>query len=113
MPIHKQQARLLRQARKAASDDRPETVKNALLDWAKLEWPDQPPRSLGDLADRVTDPAATELKRLSRESYGPDAGAQWRGDELARALRTLAPKQDTPIPAMIDGLPPLMPERGA
>ena len=112
-PIHKQQARLLRQARKAARDDRPDTVKNSLLEWAKLEWPDRPPRSLGDLAERVTDPAASELKRLSRESYGPEKNADWRGDELARALRTLAPRQATPMPAMLDGLPPLMPERGA
>ena len=113
LPVHKQQARLLRQARKAARDDRPDTVKNSLLEWAKLEWPERPPRSLGDLAERVTDPAASELKRLSRDSYGPAASADWNGDELARALRTLAPRQEVAEPAMIDGLPPLMPERGA
>ncbi len=111
-PIHKQQSRLLREARKAAGEDRASAVKSSLLEWARLEWPHNAPRSIGDLADRVTDPAATELRQLCRQSYGPEREAVWNGDALARALRTLAVKETTSIPTIVDALPPLMPERG-
>ena len=111
-PIHKQQSRLLREARKAAGEDRASAVKSALLEWGRLEWPKSAPRSIGDLADRVTDPAATELRRLCRQSYGPDAQEGWNGDALARALRTLAVKERASVPRIVDALPPLMPERG-
>lgn len=112
-PIHKQQARLLRDARKAAGEDRAAGVKSSLLEWGRLEWPQNAPRSIGDLADRVTDPAATELRRLCRQSYGPDAQDGWNGDALARALRTLAVKEQVRVPTIVDALPPLMPERGS
>ncbi|MEM7504254.1 MAG: BatD family protein [Pseudomonadota bacterium] len=112
-PIHKQQSRLLREARKAAGEDRASAVKSALLEWGRLEWPKTAPRSIGDLADRVTDPAAMELRRLCRQSYGPDADEGWNGDALARALRTLAVKERVSVPRIVDALPPLMPERGS
>lgn len=111
-PIHKQQTRLLRQARKAANDDRANDVKSALLEWARLEWPTRPPRSVGDLAECVTEPAASELKQLCRQAYGPEKDRSWNGEALARALRTMAAKGEVQSSALVDRLPPLMPERG-
>ena len=112
-PIHKQQSRLLREARKAAMDDRSASVKAALLDWGRLEWPANAPRSIGDLAERVTEPAATELRRLCRETYGPSADAGWSGEALAKALRTIAVREEVREPSIVDALPPLMPSRPA
>ena len=108
-PIHKQQSRLLREARKAAMDDRSASVKSALLAWGRLEWPDNAPRSIGELADRVTEPAATELRRLCRDTYGPSADAGWSGDSLANALRTMAVRAEAREDVMVEALPPLMP----
>ena len=112
-PIHKQQSRLLREARKAAMDNRSASVKAALLEWGRLEWPTNAPRSIGDLAERVTEPAATELRRLCRETYGPSADAGWSGEALAKALRTIAVRAEVREPSIVDALPPLMPSRSA
>lgn len=108
-PIHKQQSRLLREARKAANDDRSAAVKSALLEWGRLEWPSNPPRSLGELAGRVTEPAASELNRLCQQTYGPAAGDGWQGDALAKALRTIAARPEARDVVEVEPLPPLMP----
>lgn len=110
-PVHKQQSRLLRQARKAAMDNRSASVKTALLDWGRLEWPADAPRSIGDLAERITEPAATELRRLCRDTYGPSTDAGWNGEALAKALRTIAVRAEVHEPSIVDTLPPLMPSR--
>lgn len=110
-PIHKQQSRLLRQARKAANLGDTATVKASVLEWGRLQWPGAAPRSVGDLAALVTEPAASELMRLCRETYGPAPGADWDGEELAGALRLMAAKEVVSEPSIVDGLPPLMPNR--
>jgi len=107
-PLHKRQARHVRDARQAARAGDSALVRRSLLDWARLEWPDSPPRSVGELADRVTEPSAGELRRLARHSYGP-AEASWDGTALASALRTLSPRREDRRPAPVDELPPLMP----
>jgi hypothetical protein len=110
-PVHKQQSRLLREARKAAMDDRSASVKAALLEWGRLEWPGNAPRSIGELADRVTEPTATELRGLCRGTYGPTADDGWRGDSLAKALRTIAVRAEVREASIVDVLPPLLPSR--
>ncbi len=107
-PIHKQQAKFLRAARKAALAEDGATVKAALLSWGKLQWPNDWPRSIGDLALRVSDPLATELNTLCSSSYGPN-GASWHGKELAKALRSFVVKSGEETKTAPDELPPLMP----
>lgn len=109
-PLHKQQARCLRQARKAALAGDAAGVKSALFDWARLQWPDRPPRNLGDLSARVTDPLAAELDELSRRSYGPGArDGSWNGEALAKALRSFAIRDHRRGREPGHALPPLMP----
>ena len=108
-PIHKQQSRLLRDARKAAMDDRSVAVKSALLEWGRLEWPGNPPRSVGELAARVTEPAASELLRLCRATYGPQADDGWNGEALAKSLRIIAVRAEAREERIVEELPPLMP----
>ena len=107
VPLHKQQSRLLKEARKAARAGDGDRVKQALLQWAAIEWPDNAPRSLGALADRVTPDLAGELRRFSSLSYGPQPG-EFDGEALAAAIRSfsvLKPDESSGD----ESLPPLMP----
>ncbi|MGB5346043.1 MAG: hypothetical protein WBN23_07760, partial [Woeseia sp.] len=106
-PVYKQQARFLKNARKAALQNDAAGVRSALLGWGRLQWPDAAPGSIGTIASRVSAPLADELRTLSRRSYGPD-NAAWDGSALAAALRSFAVLQEG---GAADGelLPPLLP----
>jgi len=113
-PIHKQQAKFLKAARRAALSGDAAAVKSALLSWGRLQWPNDWPRSIGDFASRVSDPLASELDALCSASYGPGGddparGDSWNGENLAKALRSFAVKSNDTKDAGADGLPPLMP----
>lgn len=108
-PLHKQQAKYLKAARKAALEGDGAGVRQAMLEWGRLQWPDDAPRSIGVLASRVSAPLAEELARLSRAAYGPD-GAGWDGDALAKSLRSFSVLDDRNTDAARDPLPPLMPQ---
>lgn len=107
VPIHKQQAKCLKVARKAALAGDAATVRSALIDWAALQWPDNPPRSIGGIATRVSAPLSDELATLSRLSYGPES-AEWNGAALAKSLRSFAVLKDDNV-SDADVLPPLAP----
>ena len=107
VPVHKQQSRCLKVARKAALAGDAPTVRSAMLDWARLQWPDDAPRSIGTIASRVSAPLADELRVLSQLSYGPDK-APWNGAGLAKSLRSFAVLKDE-ASAAADLLPPLAP----
>lgn len=107
-PIHKQQAALLKAARKAAAAGDGAGVRTAILDWAKLQWPRNAPRSIGEFAARVEAPLSAELQQLSAASYGRN-GQDWDGEALAKALRTIkVVAQHAPVRTE-ETLPPLVP----
>lgn len=107
-PIHKQQKELLKAAQKAAKAEDGGGVRSALLDWARLQWADDAPRSLGGLSDRVASPLAEELRALSSASYAANGGS-WNAAALANALRSISIV--TKASDAVEGgpLPPLMP----
>ena len=107
-PVHKQQARLIKAARRAAAAGDGAAVRAALLDWGKLQWPDDAPRSIGEIALRVEAPLADELGRLSAASYGRNGGG-WDGAALASALKSIAIRPTHAPAEDRDILPPLMP----
>ena len=109
VPLHKQQARHLKAARKAALAGDPQGVRHALLEWGRLQWPDNPPRSIGRLAEGVSAPLNDALQQLSGVSYGPNGG-DWNGEALAKALRSFAVVDQRADSRPTDLLPPLMPE---
>ena len=80
-----------------------------MLEWGRLQWPDDVPRSIGALARRVSTPLSDELGRLSRAAYGPSRQG-WDGDALAKSLRSFAVLDDDDKDAARDPLPPLMPQ---
>lgn len=107
-PVYKRQAKLVKAARKAALAGDGAAVRSALIEWGRLQWPDDAPRSVGELAERVAAPLSDELRALSKASYGP-GGSEWDGAALAKSLRSIAAVSKDSRLDSEDPLPPLMP----
>ena len=109
-PVYKQQAKFVKAARKAAAVDDQAGVRSAIVAWGRLQWPENAPRSIGEVAQRVTGPLSDELRALSAVSYG-DGAVKWDGNALAKALRSIKLRQDDDTELVDELLPPLMPRR--
>ena len=107
-PLYKQQAKFIKAARKAASAGDKAGVRAAIVEWGRLQWPDNAPRSVGDFAKRVAAPLSDELQNLSASSYSNGA-ADWDGSALAKALRSINVLVEDSEATTEDPLPPLMP----
>jgi len=81
-PRRKAALRALRQA--CVGNDR-QAAASALLDLARAEWPDDPPRGLAALAARLA-VGGKEVGALDRCLYAAP-GDRWEGDALWRTLR--------------------------
>ena len=106
--VYKRQVKLVKAARKAALAGNGAEVRSAVLDWGRLQWPDDAPRSVGELAERVSAPLSEELRRLSMASYGPGP-SEWDGAALAKSLRSITVVSADSRVDYEDPLPPLMP----
>tara|TARA_R110002096_G_scaffold97263_4_gene216701 strand:- start:13795 stop:15483 length:1689 start_codon:yes stop_codon:yes gene_type:complete len=107
-PVYKQQAKLLKAARKSAAAHDKGGVRRALVEWGRLQWPDDAPRSVGELALRVQPPLSDELYALSACSYG-SSNDNWDGNALAKALRSIKVNEPGDELGFDSPLPPLMP----
>jgi hypothetical protein len=107
-PVHKQQAKLLKAARKAALAGDADNVKSALLEWGRLEWPDDVPRSLGALASRVGIPLSAQLQAFCSATYGPNRDP-WDGAALAKSLKSVSVLREDAPEQPTESLPPLSP----
>ncbi len=108
-PIHKQQARFLKAARKAALAGDAAGIKFAMLEWGRLQWPDDAPRSIAIIATRVSLPLSTQLEALCSASYGA-GDKSWDGEALAKAMRSFSVLTSEKSERPTDTLPPLLPE---
>jgi oxygen tolerance protein BatD len=107
-PIYKQQAKFVKAARKAAAANDKAGVRSAVIEWGRLQWPDDAPRSIGDFAMRVAAPLSEELLTLSASSYSSSA-VEWDGKALAKALRSISVLVVAGEVTTAEPLPPLMP----
>ena len=107
-PIHKQQSKMLKAARKAALSGDAVGLKSAMLEWGKLQWPERPPRSIGAIANRVSIPLSTHLQQLCSSSYGA-GDTTWDGEALAKSLRSFSVLSAESNEKAVDVLPPLAP----
>ncbi len=107
-PVHKQQAQALKRARKAAIAGDAVEVRAAVLEWGRLQWKGNAPRSIGEIADRVATPLSDALRKLSSASYGPNGGG-FDGEALAQALRSPTIRKEHSVEQSKEALPPLMP----
>jgi hypothetical protein len=99
--------------RRACEADDPRAARDALLDWARACWPEDPPMRLQHLASRLTGPAVEALGALDRHLYSPDAG-DWDGGaawELLRPALAQAESDGARRGHGEDPLPPLYPSR--
>lgn len=108
-PVQRRKAAFMRAARQAAGRSDADTVKSSLLSWGRLQWPDNPPRSMREISARVPEPLSGELRRLCESSYGPGRGA-WKGAGLAAALRSFKAEAEDRAGRSAEPLPPLMPQ---
>ncbi len=69
----------------ACGDDDPQGAASALLRAGADRWQRNPPTSLGELAARLQEPAASLVRELDRALYAPNANP-WRGEGLAGAI---------------------------
>jgi hypothetical protein len=98
--------------RRACEQDDPKAAAAALLAWAALVWPQQPPRSLSALAARHQQ-AQSELLALERHLYAHQAAGAatgWRGEALWQALsRGLKDRDQIASARAAEELAPLYP----
>jgi hypothetical protein len=106
--LQKRQGQALAAARQAAAAGDAAGVRASVLEWGRLQWPDNPPLSIGAFANRVEAPLSDELRRLSSASYGPRRDTLDK-DALAKALRTIAIRREHTPEEPTELLPPLMP----
>ena len=107
-PIYKQQAKFVKAARKAAAANDKAGVRAAIIEWGRLQWPDDAPRSIGEFAKRVAAPLSEELLNLSASSYSSSAD-EWDSKALAKALRSISVLAVAGEVTTAAPLPPLMP----
>ena len=77
----------LNEVKRSCLSNYPEVAATALLRWAKQQWPEAQPRSLGALARQLGGDAAKEIGILERILYSPSAETEWHGENLWNALQ--------------------------
>ena len=81
-----------RQLQSACESSDMQACKDALLDWGKALFIEQPPTSLGELGDRAGEPLKSEIDALNSALYSQHKES-WNGAALWRASRELLSKQ--------------------
>jgi hypothetical protein len=83
----------LKAIKAACKTKNPQQVKNTLIQWAHDLWPDDPPNSVGHLAQKVDGQFADELQRLNTVLYKPDGKVQWNAEGLWQAIQAYNEQQ--------------------
>jgi hypothetical protein len=95
----------LKTFRQACERNDARAAREALMRWARLQWPQDPPSGLNELARRLREPqAATALRELDRACY---VGGDWQGAALLKAFKPpAAPAADAGSSAGLANLYP-------
>jgi BatD DUF11 like domain len=94
---------------KACQADDPAAAARALLRWAIARWPQDPPRNLGAVVQRLST-GGKEIQALERALYGSDAEL-WQGEALWQVFHQGLQLRDENKPAAVsEGLSPLYPD---
>ncbi len=110
---------LRQRLQQACRADDPTAAAEALLDWARVAWPDDAPTNLGAIATRLGSSlesaggqASTQIHALEQALYAP-GGGDWQGETLWQAMKEglgRAPEGDK---IASPDLAPLYPTRSA
>ncbi|MBI2784846.1 MAG: protein BatD [Legionella longbeachae] len=94
---------------KACIQGEPQRARDALLEWARLNWPDAPILNLNDLTRLTSDPSfKKQVQILSQSLYKNQETILWRGDELWRSIQSTK-KTNTHQMRDSNNLPPMNP----
>jgi hypothetical protein len=74
-----------RELRAACLSHSPARVRELLLKWGRLTWPDDPPANLGEIGIRSHPALAEEIHRLNHALYSQRPG-DWRGEAFWQAF---------------------------
>lgn len=89
----------------------PDATRHALLEWAKIHWPDNPPLSLGALANRLQDPVMQrQLSELDKALYTGNV-TNWQAGQLLTALNACLRQPHTTNATHARVLEPLHPQQ--
>lgn len=97
---------ILKQVKTACDANDAQQVKSALLIWGRRQWPQQPPTSLGHIAQRVNGALSAELHQLNDLLY-KSGGAPWNSNGLWQALKKYVDKNMQPTKKSRSGIQPL------
>jgi hypothetical protein len=97
--------RSLKDLAAACRQDNAGKVRDALIEWAKNQWPGDPPNSLEDIASRMPGDSGAPVMQLSASLYSPDA-THWDGNAIYETISKLPPDKSS-NPAKDDVLQPL------
>ncbi|MEZ5577182.1 MAG: hypothetical protein R3F44_16740 [Candidatus Competibacteraceae bacterium] len=78
------QREALRELKQACQANDAERTKKALLHWAKVRWPDQPPRSVLGIAERIDHQDARHALTTFDRCLYQDGGRSWNGETFYR-----------------------------
>jgi hypothetical protein len=104
---HQQSSKdVLKQVKNACDANNPQQVKSALIKWGQQQWPEQPPTSLGHIAQRVKGDLAVELQQLNDLLYKP-GGAPWNSNGLWQSLKQYVEENNQQTSQARTAIPPL------
>ena len=88
---------LIKDIKQACLDNNPATVKEKLMRWGCMVWPERPPASIGEIANRCSESLAVEIRQLNNALYSR-TGGDWQGQDLWQAFAQEIKKiQDRPV----------------
>ena len=96
---------------KACQQHDSQAAARALLQWAEARWPDEPPRNLGSLVQRLTT-GVEEIRGLEQALYAADV-ANWQGEALWQVFSKGLEAVASESPARQESLSPLYPDWNA
>ena len=93
---------------KACQENNPAAAARALLQWAAARWPEEPPRNLAAIVQRLST-GADEIQALEQALYGAEQ-APWQGAALWHVFDQGLQPRDKAKPVVKEGLSPLYPD---
>ncbi len=78
------QREALRELKQACQANDVERTKNALLHWARMQWPDHPPRSVLSIAERIDHQDVRHALTTFDRCLYQDGGHSWDGEAFYR-----------------------------
>lgn len=84
----------LQQLHTACDSQQAAAVRDALIQWAKVVWPQHPPSNLDSIAMRLPVIAARQINRLSVSLYGQHR-SDWDAKAIWQVIQNLPPETDS------------------